>query len=342
VTTATPNSRADSREGRGAFGLWLFGTGVTVAGNAVFNVAMGWEATSYGAQVAGIVLGISSMVGTVFLLLGGALSDQLRPRLVMLVSTAAMFLASLLAAVVGWFDAMSPAWLVAFAIILGLETAFYTPSSASMTRQLVAEEQFARSLSVRQVVGQLASIGGRLLGGLLVTVGGIALASVANAFTYLLVFAVLLLLQVHVPKRQKRSEGTLQSIRAGLSYVAGDRILRTVVALTGAVAGFLLPLSTLLVPLIARDRGLGSVGAGALLGTISGVTMLSRVSHSRRQASSSSRCRDRSPHSSAARSPDSAKVCTSRTVHPWSGPRQRRSWGVSNRRKRWCRQPSSV
>jgi MFS family permease len=269
-----PTTPPDPRTRRKRYGLWLFGTGATVTGNGVFSVAMGWQATSYGAREAGVVLGISSLVGTVFLLFGGALSDRLRPRQVMLVSTAAMFLVALLAAVVGWIDALSPAWLVAFAVALGLETAFFTPSSASMTRQLVTKEGFARALSLRQVVGQVASISGRLVGGVLVTIGGVALASVVNASTYLVVFVVLLLLQVQIPVRQERPVGTVRSIGAGLTFVAGDRVLRSVVALTGAVAGFLLPLSTLLVPLIARDRGLGSVGAGALLATISIVTML--------------------------------------------------------------------
>ncbi|WIE61439.1 MFS transporter [Curtobacterium sp. MCLR17_032] len=254
--------------------LWLFGTGVTVAGNALFNIAIGWQATGYGAQEAGIVLGVSSLVGSVFLLFGGALSDRLRPRQVMLVSTAIMFLVAIGAAIVGWFHALNPVWLVVFAVALGLETAFYTPSSATMTRQLVSKQGFARALSLRQVVGQLASIGGRLVGGVIVTVGGLALASVMNAATYLVVFAVLLFLQVHLPRPQKRTVGAFQSIAEGLTFVARDRLLRSVVALTGAVAGFLLPLSTLLVPLVARERAMGSVGAGALLATISGITML--------------------------------------------------------------------
>lgn len=264
-----PNAMATSA----SYIAWLSGTLITTVGDAAFGVALGWQATGFGPVVAGVILAITSWVSTFFLLVGGAVSDALNPRRVMLLSTAGMCAVFVCAAILAEHGKLGALGLILLAIILGLEVAFYTPASASMTRQLVTRAQFGRALSMRQMTGQLANIVGRPIGGLLVAVSGFALASLANAASFAAMLIVLALVRAPESSGQRRKTGVLRSIGEGVGFIARDRVLKSVVALTAVVAGFLLPMSTLLVPLIARSRHMGSLGSGWMLATITVMTL---------------------------------------------------------------------
>nr|MDT0660359.1 MFS transporter [Micromonospora sp. DSM 115978] len=68
--------------------------------------------------------------------------------------------------------------------------------------------------------------------------------------------------------RPVRDPGRWSAGSAGLRLVAGDPPLRAALLLTAAVAGFLLPVPSLLVPLLARDRDWSAPFAGVLLGAV--------------------------------------------------------------------------
>ncbi|MFF2141181.1 MFS transporter [Kitasatospora sp. NPDC058190] len=251
----------------GPYLLWLAGAQAGLLGDAALYFALGWAASAHGGGAAGLVLTAITVPRTVLVLLGGAVADRFGARRVMLAGDAVMLVATAaLAVAVGGRG--TPLWLlVAAAGVIGTVDAFYLPASGSMPRRLVPVDGLPRALALRQAGGQSAALLGAPLGGLLVAVGGFAGAAVADAVS----FGVVLLVLLRVRPREDAAgpaapSGLLREAASGVRLALRDPLLRAALLLTGAAAGGLLPVVSLLGPLLARAHGWTSGTAGLVAG----------------------------------------------------------------------------
>ncbi|WP_031067328.1 MFS transporter [Streptomyces sp. NRRL WC-3742] len=247
--------------------LWLSGVQTGLLGDAALYFALGWAASAYGGGAAGLVLTAITVPRTLLVLFGGAVADRYGVRRVLLAGDAVMLAATLLlAAAVGRLG--TPLWLlVAAGAVIGAVDAFYLPASGSMPRRLVRDELLSRALALRQAGGQIAVLLGAPLGGLLVASGGLAGAALADAAS----FGAVLLAVLYVRPAGAEgpaggaSPGLLREASGAVRLALRDPLLRAALLLTGAAAGGLLPVVSLLGPLLARSHGWGA-GAAGLLG----------------------------------------------------------------------------
>ncbi|MFC5666183.1 MFS transporter [Kitasatospora misakiensis] len=270
---------------------WLAGTQLGALGDAALYFALGWAAAAHGGGAAGLVLTVITVARTALVLVGGAVADRLGVRRVMLAGDAVMLAATLALAVVagGWGSPLPV--LVLAAAVIGVVDAFYLPASGAMPRLLVDAEQLPRALALRQAGGQLAGLLGAPLGGALIALGGLPGVALVDAASFAVVLLVLLFLPVRDPRRLPTAErgpdgpdgsrepdepqeaqgvrearGLLGEAAAGVRLAAGDRLLREALLLTGAAAGALLPVVSLLGPLLARGAGWSAGAAGLVAG----------------------------------------------------------------------------
>ncbi len=82
--------------------LWLAGILASLAGNAVFYFALGWAASEHGGAVAGLVLSAITLPRVLLLLVGGAVSDRVSARRVLIAGDAGMLVFSLVLAAVAY------------------------------------------------------------------------------------------------------------------------------------------------------------------------------------------------------------------------------------------------
>ncbi|MFJ9908121.1 MFS transporter [Streptomyces sp. NPDC101152] len=247
--------------------LWLAGTRASLVGDAAMYFALGWAATAHGGAMAALVLTAITLPRTVLLLLGGAVGDRFGARRVMIVGDSVMFAASLLLAVVSLRLGTSSWLLVVVASLIGTVDAFYLPATGSMPRQLVGKEQLPRALAMRQAGGQIASLLGAPLGGVLVATGGLSFTAAVDALTFAVVLVVLLRVRPAFDvERSSHQESLLAGAVGGVQLAVKDPVLRPALLLTGAAAGFLLPVVSLLNPLLAREHGWGAGAAGLVTG----------------------------------------------------------------------------
>ncbi|WP_019031054.1 MFS transporter [Salinispora arenicola] len=247
--------------------LWLAGILASLAGNAVFYFALGWAASEHGGAVAGLVLSAITLPRVVLLLVGGAVSDRISARRVLIAGDAVMLVFSLLLAAAAYHLGTPPALLVAAGVVVGVADAFYLPASGSMPRRLVAKEQLPRALSLRQVGGQVINMGGGPLGGVLVGLAGLAGAALVNAVTFAAVLVLLILLRPrHDVPASPPTTSLVKDASDGVRVAFSHPVLRPGLLLTGAAAGFLLPVLPLLLPLLAREERWGAAGAGLVIG----------------------------------------------------------------------------
>ncbi|MFB7255815.1 MFS transporter [Streptomyces nojiriensis] len=250
-----------------AYLFWLVGTRASLLGDAVLHFALGWAASAHGGGTGALVLTAITVPRTLLLLVGGAVGDRFGARRVMITGDAVMLTATLVLALVGLRLGASPWLLVVVAVIIGTVDAFYLPATGSMPRRLVGKDQLPRALALQQAGGQIASLLGAPVGAVLVAAAGLTGAAVADAGTFAIVLVVLVCVRPAFDvERSPRGEGLLAGAVDGVRTAVGDPVLRPALLLTAAAAGLLLPVVSLLNPLLAREHGWGAGTAGLVAG----------------------------------------------------------------------------
>jgi MFS family permease len=249
--------------------VWVGAATVSQVGDAVVYFALGWAASAHGGVAAGLVLACITVPRTALMLFGGAVADRLGPRTVMLAADVLLLAGSAVAAVLVAVVGAPLGLLVAAALVLGTVTSFYGPASGSLPARLVEPAVLPRALALRNAGFQFASLTGGPLGGLLVALAGIGAALGVNAASYLLVLAVMLRLRPAVPAVPGSRGSLIREMADGLRVAARVPALRLVLLLYALAGGFVLPIGSLLVPLLARERAWDAASAGLVTGALS-------------------------------------------------------------------------
>ncbi len=265
---------------------WVGGSTVSRLGDAVLMFALGWAASGLGGTTAALVLTLSALPRLVLLFVGGAVADSVGARRILIAGEAVLLaLTVVLALALARFG--TPAWLLmASSLALGTVTAFCLPAAGSQPRRLVPDDQLSRALALRQGLSQAVLIAAAPLGGVLV--GTVGLPAIAWGDVVLLGVGLCVLVAVQDMASSSSKAGPVDGSRSRrLDLVDGFRVvarapgLRDALVLAGAGAALMLPVPSLLVPLLGRASswGPGSTGvvAGAVgVGVISAALMTAR------------------------------------------------------------------
>ena len=215
---------------------------------------------------------------------GGAVTDRLRKRHIILVTQAAMMVqAFVLAALVG--SGRVQYWHVAvLATVYGLGRALDIPARQAYVTDLVGRADLANAVALNSVVFNGARIVGPAVAGLLIARFGVAPAFLLNGISFLAVLAALLAIRTDGRPDPAGRLGLRAGLLGALTYAAETPTIALTLGLLVVVS--LLALNfNVVVPLIAYGvlhegaRGFGllmsAVGAGAVAGAV-GITLFRR------------------------------------------------------------------
>ncbi|MDT9593509.1 MFS transporter [Nocardioides zeae] len=169
------------------------------------------------------------------LLPAGVLADRLhRRRLLRGVSLAGLTLYAVLAATLA-LDVLGVAGLAAGALAAGVLTGIYEPAQLSAVRSVVRTDQLSTALAQNQARGQVASLLGAPLGGVLLGVSR-WLPFAVDAATYLVSFTTLgrIRTDLSAPPRPATDDGrgpvrsAVHEVVQGGRFVLGHRTLRVI------------------------------------------------------------------------------------------------------------------
>ena len=255
--------------------LWL-GETVSVLGDQFYLVGLPWLTLRMGGD--GLTLGAVLMTAAVpralLMLLGGAVSDRLSPRQVMLASNG---LRAIAVGLLTWLVAAGSiefAHLYLLAALFGTVDAFYHPSLMAIVPSLVAKDRLEPANALVQGSEQLAMLVGPALAGVLIAAAGLTPAFGLDALTFL--FTVTTLLAMRVPARtgEREHANVLEQIRSGLGYAFRAPVMRVmliaVALLNLAITG---PASVGL-PLLAEQRFGGPASFGVMMSAFGGSTLV--------------------------------------------------------------------
>lgn len=256
---------------------WLVAYALSVLGDGVFFLALGWAAQrAAGPAETGVVMAVGSVPRAVLLLGGGVVADRFGPRRVVIGADAVRCVLVLGAAAAVGIAAPGLWLLVAVALAFGVVDALFLPAVGALPARIAPPEELGRIAGLRALALRLGGAAAAPVGGYALVLGGPAAAFAAAGLLFAASVPLLLTLRVRpLPDapgptgggaERAHPAGAGRELREGLRYVRGHPLIGPLV-LSGALSEFGLngPLNVGLV-LLAAERGWGAAGLGWLVG----------------------------------------------------------------------------
>jgi MFS family permease len=208
--------------------LWI-GSTLSLLGDQCYLVALPWLVLQItGSAVAmGTILMSAAIPRSVLMLLGGAVTDRISPRKVMMTTASAR---TVLVAAIGfllWYHQLHLWELYVLAFAFGVADAFALPASGAFLPSLVKREQMVAASSVFQSTTQLTTIVAPAPAGVLIKTLGTAWAFFLDAISFLFVIGALWRLPDPPKSPAAARKAVWHSVYEGLAYVGKDVQLRS-------------------------------------------------------------------------------------------------------------------
>jgi MFS family permease len=244
-TTATEpvaNKLETLRDRNFAF-LWTSGLIATLGDSFTF-VAFPWLVLqlSDSAVALGSVLAVEALPRAIFILVGGALTDRVSPRLVIIVTRLFYLILMTLLAFSVLSETIQLSLVFVFAFLAGTIGAFAIPAHSAILPQIISPKKLSFANSIMGGIGQISFLVGPALAGLLIVwlsggetgsdpVGAqtdlkaLGYIFSMNAAALLLAFVLTTLIRIDQARdvRDDKEESLLGSIKSGAVYLYRDR-----------------------------------------------------------------------------------------------------------------------
>lgn len=235
-------------------------------GSMIQSIAAAWLMTELtrSHQLVAAVQASTTLPILLFGVLAGAIADNFDRRRVMLAAQWAMLVVSAALAVLTFEGMIGPWSLILFTLAVGTGTALNGPAWQASVRAQVGSRDLPQAISLNTIAFNLARSVGPALGGILISLAGVATAFAINAVSYIALIWVLMRWRPEVPLPVRRP--ILPSIRTGLSFcLHSDPVRRVLVR--GFCVGFGAAGFQSLLPAVVRDQMHGTeFSFGLMLG----------------------------------------------------------------------------
>ncbi|MEO7384450.1 MAG: MFS transporter, partial [Novosphingobium sp.] len=222
-------------------------------GSSVQSVGAAWLMTELTTSHRMIAM-VQASVTLPIMLLGvfaGAIADNYDRRRVMLAAQTGMLVASGLLAALTYANTIGPMELLAFTLAVGAGTALNSPAWQASVRAQVGAKDLPQAISLNTLAFNMARSVGPALGGLLISISGMAAAFAVNSISYIAMIWVLLRWRPEAATRVRQA--MLPSIRTGLSFCFSAGPVRKIL-LRGFCIGLGIAGYQALIPAAVRDR----------------------------------------------------------------------------------------
>jgi MFS family permease len=261
-----------------AFYGWLAGATLSAFGDATLFFALGWAAADLGPHVAGLVLTGFTLPRAVLLLAGGVLGDRWGPRRVLLTCYLLLAVLTLLLAMAFNTAGTTATLLLLTAVTIGTVDSFALPAAGAFPRLFADDQTLPKAMALRTSTQQVVTLAAGPIGGVLVVVAGLVGTLVVDGLTFLVAFVILLAVKPPLTMDTHAGHSVVKDALDGIRLAWSEPVLRTLLLTVGLTAAFVLPVTSLCVPLLARSQGWSASQAGWIVGaTVVGSLLVTLV-----------------------------------------------------------------
>ena len=264
----------------------LVSNGLAFAGFQIRNMGQAWLALEEtGSTIWVGIVNVAPALGLImFSLIGGVVADR-SDRRAILVRT--KFLISGLAFLTAFLvsSGQIEMWhLIPIGIAAGALASFNNPASQTLVMDVVGRDRMMPAVSLNQTLGNLATIAGPALGGVLLATFGLDSIFYLLGGVYLIAFLANTRIRTRTSPEPGPSRPFFADLKEGIVYVWGTPHVRALLFVS--ITAIFIGVFPALIPLYARDildvpfdpevaygALLGSTGAGALVGSLALVAL---------------------------------------------------------------------
>lgn len=262
------------------FRLFITGQSVSLVGNWMQQVAMGWLV--YRLTNSAFLLGLVAFgaQGPSFILapFAGVLADRLNRRRMIIAAQAVMMIQATILTALVVTDAVQFWHVLVLSTVFGCASAFDIPARQSFLLEMIDNRQdLPNAIALNSSIFNAARLVGPAIAGFMIAQFGEGVAFLCNSLSYIAVLAALFAIRVTPRPRKPGSHRIFETLHEGFSYAFNFAPIRDVLLLVAVVALFGAPYSVLM-PVIAVNtlqgdaRTLGflmsATGFGALAGAL--------------------------------------------------------------------------
>ena len=257
--------------------LWI-GGGISALGDQFYLVALPWlvlQLTRSNLAV-GTTLMCAAIPRAVLMLAGGAVSDRIPPRRIMLTTATLRTIFVGAVGALAYLNIIQIWHLYILAFAFGVADAFGIPAFQALLPSLVEREQLQSGNAMFQSLYQITTMIGPAPAGIVIKALGIAWAFFIDALSFLFILAPIYTLPRTVPTPKPRAEGKHfgHDILDGLHYVWRDRAMRAVMILMMGVNLFIMGPIIVGLAALAKFRFGSPTAFGVLISCWSGGALI--------------------------------------------------------------------
>jgi MFS family permease len=262
------------------FRIFYAGQGLSLLGNWMQAVAMSWLVyrVTGSALLLGLTAGAQQLPVLFLSPIAGVWADRVNRRRLLVLIQSLAFVQALTLAALTFADVVLVPHLIALALLLGVITAFETPTRQAFLLELIdRREDLPNAIALQSMLFQSARFVGPSVAGLLLAAFGEASCFLVNALCYLAIIATYAVVRVRPRELANAGAGWWHQLIAGFIYAFGFTGSRRLLLLLAAMGFFTAPWSSLM-PIFAAETFagdsrtfgflIGAVGLGAIAGTL--------------------------------------------------------------------------
>jgi len=252
------------------FRLFFIGQGISLVGTWMQNVGEGWLILTLTNSpfYVGLTAALSSLGVLLFSLYAGVVADRVDKRRVIIFMQLAFMIEAFTVAILVWTGVIAVWQVLVLATVLGIASAFDIPMRQSFIVEMVGKDDLMNAIALNSSLFNGARVLGPAIAGFLIGALGIAWCYFLNGLSYIAVIAGLLLMRLPATIRPARTTSTWGGFREVLTFLRGDRRIRSLMIQTAILSVFGFPYIAMM-PVFARDvLHRGAAGYGALTSSI--------------------------------------------------------------------------
>ena len=252
------------------FRLFFIGQGISLVGTWMQNVGEGWLILTLTNSpfYVGLTAALSSLGVLLFSLYAGVVADRVDKRRVIIFMQLAFMIEAFTVAILVWTGVIAVWQVLVLATVLGIASAFDIPMRQSFIVEMVGKDDLMNAIALNSSLFNGARVIGPAIAGFLIGALGIAWCYFLNGLSYIAVIAGLLLMRLPATIRPARTTSTWGGFREVLTFLRGDRGIRSLMIQTAILSVFGFPYIAMM-PVFARDvLHRGAAGYGALTSSI--------------------------------------------------------------------------
>ncbi|MCL1841628.1 MAG: MFS transporter [Propionibacteriaceae bacterium] len=246
---------------------WLGTVAISAVGSAAWGFGLSWASTGVSGSFAAVNNATASGLTSCLLIFGGVVGDRHGQRALMLRCYTAYLVLLSTFALVWHLHLPVAAILLGYTVLNAVIYGFSSPSSSVFVRQLVPDDRVPHLMSISTTIGLLTRLAGPAVGAALIAWVGLTGSALIDAATDALAILVLWRIRPrYAPATHTRPRGrSLDTLVEGLRSIGSHADIRALLVTVAIFAGAVLPLSSLLIPLLAHQHGWTSAHAGILI-----------------------------------------------------------------------------